>query len=142
MVTAYDFLDLSDLQINEFLCNWLHSAASVTHVRRLFSSIKLDDEIQTIIFEVKNPMDKEDDESDKEWIIEILAMGTGINWLRPKVLSMESIAQTYGTSEAKFYSESQHLKEKRSLLDGWIASQKKEVADHSATWNSYLMEAT
>lgn len=138
LVSMYDFLDLTDLQMNEFMCNWLHSAVSASHVRRLFSSIKLDDEIQTIEFEMKVPIDTKDDSSDLDYVILILAQGMAINWLSPKVASMETISQTYGTTEMKYYSESSHLKEIKSLLNDMKSAQKAELADHSATWNSYL----
>ena len=51
-VEAYDFLNLKENELNEFLCNWLHSASSQPYIRRLFSIYRLDDEIMTIDFEI------------------------------------------------------------------------------------------
>ena len=44
-IEAYDFIDLSEEELDEFLCNWLRSAATNPYVRKLFSTVIFDDEI-------------------------------------------------------------------------------------------------
>ena len=138
MAQMHDFLDLTDLQSNEFLCNWLHSAISNQRFQRLFSSFSLDDEIQTINFEFKYPSNSNDGSIDIESLIEILTKAMAIKWLTPKVLSLENIHQTYGSTELKYYSESSHLKELKDLLTMLENSYKEEITDRTSTLNSYL----
>ena len=71
-IEAYDFIELSEDMLNEFLCNWLHSASANPYVRRLFSSFVIDDEVQLITYEMKYSVDEL---SDEEFVIEILALG-------------------------------------------------------------------
>ena len=41
-IEAYDFIDLSEEMLNEFLCNWLHSAIAEPYVRKLFKTVALE----------------------------------------------------------------------------------------------------
>lgn len=72
---AYDIFDLTDAQLVGMKDEWIHSASSEPYVRRLFSSLALDDETQEIKFEMKYPID---DETDKDFIISVLAIGVMI----------------------------------------------------------------
>lgn len=132
---AYDFLDLTEMQLNEFLCNWLHAAVANPYVRRLFSEVKLDDEIQTMNYVMKYQVDAD---SDKEYIIEVLSLGVLINWISPKVKSMITVSQTYGTSELKFYSEANQLAQLQELEKNCIRQQRRVIADRGYIWNTYL----
>ena len=38
-IEVYDFIDLSEETLNEFLCNWLHSAVTNPCVRKLFKTV-------------------------------------------------------------------------------------------------------
>jgi hypothetical protein len=42
-VEAYDLLQLPKTQQSELLCNWLHSAVSYPYIRRLFSTLEMND---------------------------------------------------------------------------------------------------
>ena len=135
MVEAYDFIDLSDESVNEFLCNWLHSAVANSHVRKLFSSVGFHDETGELKFEMKYVVDED---SDKEFVLEILSLGIARNWLKKKVNSITNISQLVGSKDEKFYSQSQHLSELRALQADLRKQQRGMIADRGSAWNTYL----
>lgn len=134
-IEAYDFIELPEDELNDFLCNWLHSASANPYVRRLFNSFNLDDEILTISYEMKYSVDEF---SDEEFITEILTFGVVVAWLEPKINSINNIAQMFGSKEEKFYSQSQHLSELRNLVNDAKKQQRRMIADRGYAWNSYL----
>ena len=134
-IEAYDFIELSEDELNDFLCSWIHSASANPYVRRLFKSFSLDDEIQEIAYEMKYIID---DFSDEEFVIEVLSLGMVVAWLDPKVKSINNIAQMFGSKEEKYYSQSQHISELRSLVNDSKKQQRRMIADRGYAWNSYL----
>ena len=134
-IESYDFIELSEDTLNEFLCNWLHSATANPYVRRLFKSFSVDDEIQTITYEMKYSIDELTDE---EFVTEILTFGVAISWLEPKVNSITNISQMFGSKDERFFSQSQHLSELRGLLDDFRKRQRRMIADRGYAWNTYL----
>lgn len=134
-VQAYDFLDLSEYQINSFMYDWLKSSVSKPYIRRLFSSILIDAETQSLAYEMTYSVD---DSSDQDFIIEVLAIGMIIEWLEPKINSILNISQMFGSKEEKFYSQSAHLGELMSLRDTLCKKQRRMVTDRGYIWNSYL----
>lgn len=134
-IEAYDFLDLGTDELHDFLVAWLHTAVSKPYVRKLFSSITLNDEIMVMKYDMKYEVDEE---TDREFVIEILALGMGIQWLTPKINSTVNINQMFGSKEEKYYSQSSHLTELRSLRKDWVKEQRSMIRDRGYNWNSYL----
>ena len=134
-IEAYDFIELPEDELNDFLCNWIHSASANPYVRRLFKGFNLDDEILTISYEMKYSVDEF---SDEEFIIEVLTFGVVVAWLEPKINSINNIAQMFGSKEEKFYSQSQHLSELRNLVNDAKKQQRRMITDRGFAWNSYL----
>lgn len=134
-VDAYDFLDLSNDEIENFEKSWLRTAGSKPYVRRLFSTYNMDSDNETVSFEMSYAID---DDTDKDFVIEILALGMCVEWLNPKVNSLDNIFQVFGSKEEKFYSQSQHLKEIRALRDSWKNEQRKLIRDRGYMYNSYI----
>ena len=134
-IEAYDFIELPEDELNDFLCNWIHSASANPYVRRLFKGFNLDDEILTISYEMKYSVDEF---SDEEFITEILTFGVVVAWLEPKINSINNIAQMFGSKEEKFYSQSQHLSELRNLVNDAKKQQRRMITDRGFAWNSYL----
>ena len=134
-IEAYDFIELSEDDLNELLCDWIHSASANPYVRRLFKTFSLDDEIQEISYEMKYSVD---DFADAEFITEVLTLGVVVSWLEPKINSINNIAQFFGSKEEKFYSQSAHLSELRALVNDSKRKQRRMIADRGYAWNSYL----
>ena len=97
-IEAYDFIELSEEELNDFMCNWIHSASANPYVRRLFKSFALDDEVQEIQYEMKYSVDEF---SDTEFVTEIVTLGVLSAWLEPKINSINNIVQMFGSKEEK-----------------------------------------
>lgn len=134
-IEAYDFIELSEDDLNELLCDWIHSASANPYVRRLFKTFSLDDEIQEISYEIKYSVDEF---SDAEFVTEVLALGVVVAWLEPKINSINNVAQMFGSKEEKFYSQSAHLSELQNLLNSCKKQQRRMIADRGYAWNTYL----
>lgn len=134
-IEAYDFIDLPVNDLNDLLCDWIHSASANPYVRRLFNTFSLDDEIQEISYEMKYSVDEF---SDVEFVTEILALGVVVAWLEPKVNSINNVAQMFGSKDEKFYSQSQHLTELENLVNNSRKLQRRMIADRGYVWNTYL----
>lgn len=134
-VEEYDFLRMSVDDFNDFFTRWLHGAVSKPYVRKLFSSLTLDDEIMQLDYEMNYSID---DESDKDFILEVLALGAGIQWITPKINSSINIQQVYASKEEKYYSQAQHLSELRALKKDWVKEQRGMIRDRGYIWNTYL----
>ena len=134
-VEAYDFLELPEDSVYILLSEWLHSVISNPYVRRLFKTFNIYDEVQEIKYEMKYSVDED---SDKEFLKEILSLGMIVAWLEPKVNSINNIAQLFGSKEEKFFSQSQHLSELRALLNDSKKKQRRMIADRGYAWNTYL----
>lgn len=134
-VEAYDFMELSEDILNDLLCNWLHTACANQYVRKLFQTVNLDDALQEINYEMKYSVDEF---SDEEFIVEVIALGTAIAWLEPKINSMNNVAQFFGSKEEKFYSQSAHLSELKGLVEDMKKQQRRMIADRGYVWNTYV----
>lgn len=134
-VEDYDFLKMSMDDFYDYFTRWLHSAVSKPYVRRLFSSLALDDEIMELDYEMEYSIDED---SDEEFVLEILSLGIGIQWITPKINSTLNTQQVYASKEEKYYSQAQHLAELMSLKKEWVKEQRGMIRDRGYTWNSYL----
>ena len=134
-VEAYDFLELDDSEIGDMLIRYLKSSFTNPFVRQLFSTLEVDEDSESFDFEMSYVID---DSSDKEFVVEVMALGLCIKWLTPKVNSLIGMNQTYGSKEEKFFSEASHKAEMRNLLNLWKKEQLKLIRDRGYVWNEYL----
>lgn len=138
-VEAYDFLNLTSEQTSDLLQAWLHGACGKPFVRRLFSSIDYDDDVNSLIYEMDYAIDEV---SDNDFVIEIISLGVAIEWLEPKVNSIMNTAQMFTGSESKFYSQANHLVELRNTLNYFKKTQRQLIVDRGFAWNGYLSGGT
>lgn len=89
-------LSLEDLDLLEIYTERLHNVISNPRVRRLFSSLVLDDEIQQMDFELNNSVDEY---SDMDFVAGILVLGMTIEWLQPQVDSIMHTSVMIGGDE-------------------------------------------
>lgn len=134
-ITDYEFLGLKEDVIYGMMNNWMRSAFAKPYVRRLFSTLTLDDEILEFDFVLKNPID---DESDEEFVIEIISNGMVIEWLEPKVKSTLNISQMFAGKEQKFYAQANHLSELKDMLETEKTNLRKMIRDRGYANNSYI----
>ena len=91
-------LSLDENDLLEIYTERLHSVVGKPRIRRLFSSLSLDDEIQEMTFTLNNSVDEE---SDKDFVLEILSLGMAIEWLQPQVDSVIHTSVMIGGKEEK-----------------------------------------
>lgn len=128
--------DIDEDDLYEVWGEYLHKAVSKTYIRRLFSSISVDDDDETVDFELKK---KTDDSQDEDFVKDILAKAMVVEWLQPQVKSKLNTMQLItGKHDQTFYSQSAHISELRALLDDTKTEVRQEIRDRGFVYNSYL----
>ena len=129
-------LSLDESDLLEIYTERLHSVVGKPRVRRLFSSLSLDDEIQEMTFTLNNSVDEE---SDKDFVLEILSLGMAIEWLQPQVDSIiHTSVMIGGKEEKKLLDNHKNMIER---LDSMKKEQNKMIRDYGYMYNSYIKES-
>ena len=129
-------LSLDESDLLDIYTERLHSVVGKPRVRRLFSSISLDDEIQEMTFTLNNSVDEE---SDKDFVLEILSLGMAIEWLQPQVDSViHTSVMIGGKEEKKLLDNHKNMIER---LDSMKKEQNKMIRDFGYMYNSYIKES-
>ena len=128
-------LSLDENDLLEIYTERLHSVVGKPRVRRLFSSISLDDEIQEMTFTLNNSVDEE---SYKDFVLEILSLGMAIEWLQPQVDSVIHTSVMIGGKEEKKLLDNH--KNMIDRLDSMKKEQNKMIRDYGYMYNSYIKE--
>ena len=129
-------LSLDDSDLLEIYTERLLSVVGKPRVRRLFSSLSLDDEIQEMTFTLNNSVDEE---SDKDFVLEILSLGMAIEWLQPQVDSIIHTSVMIGGKEEKKLLDNH--KNMIDRLDSMKKEQNKMIRDYGYMYNSYIKES-
>ena len=129
-------LSLDESDLLDIYTERLHSVVGKPRVRRLFSSLSLDDEIQEMTFTLNNSVDEE---SDKDFVLEILSLGMAIEWLQPQVDSVIHTSVMIGGKEEKKLLDNH--KNMIDRLDSMKKEQNKMIRDYGYMYNSYIKES-
>lgn len=130
--------DPKELQLNtddllSIYTERLHSVVGKPRVRRLFSTLSLDDEIQEMTFTLNNSVDED---SDTDFVLEILSLGMAIEWLQPQVDSVIHTSVMIGGKEEK--SLLNNHKNMITRLDSMKKEQNKMIRDYGYMYNLYI----
>lgn len=136
-ITDYSFLEHSDDYIEQEMVLWLHSASALPRVVAKFDSLDLDDEIAVLSFDLKMPTNEN---SDKDFVREVLSRGMVIAWLEPQIKNVLLTKQMFGGKEEKFFAQSNHLKELQSVMTITKTELSKLLRDYGYLNNSYIKE--
>lgn len=82
----------------ETMKEWLHEIVAIPYVRKIFSEITLNDELEQLTFKLINSIDES---SDNDFIIKLFTDGFVICWLRQKVDSLLNVAVVIGGKDEK-----------------------------------------
>ena len=134
-ITDYNIASMNMQEAYDMMVEWLKKTYSSPYIRRLFSSSKMDDEVQIFTFEMEY---SKDEEMDKDFVIEVFSKGMDIEWLQPQVKSKLLTAQFFGGKEQKFYAQANQLDQLRGLLEDTTLEQRKMIRDRGYIYNSYL----
>lgn len=138
---AYDFVygEMDTETVEKFLCSYIHSSVAYPMIRKLFTTVTMDDDAETITFNMQYSID---DTSDAEFVTQILADEMVIQWIKPKVTSLNTIVQHFSTSQSKFYSQSQHLQQLVALYTTLNDQVRQLISDRGGQNNTYLNGAS
>ena len=82
----------------ETMKEWIHEIVAFPWVRKIFSSITLDDVLEELTFELVNSVDEQ---SDNDFIIKLFTDGFVICWMRPKIDTAINLATVIGGKDEK-----------------------------------------
>lgn len=126
-------LSLSESDLLELYTERLHKVIGDVRVRRLFSSLVLDDDEQSIDYVLNYSVDSD---ADDDFVINVLSIGMAIAWLEPQVNSVLFTSPFVGTDKEK------SILNGHSNMINYLDTLKKEqyalIRDHGATYNSYI----
>lgn len=126
-------LSLDENDLLEIYTERLHNVIGKPRVRRLFSSIALDDEIQQINFTLNNSVDEA---SDIDFVTDLLILGMTIEWLQPQVDSILHTSVMIGGKEEKKLLDNH--KNMIDRLDSMKTELNKTIRDYGYMYNSYI----
>ena len=126
-VKDYEISGLEESLVKEMLKGYLKSTLSKPMVRRLFSTITMDEDIEEIEYELRNSLDED---SDKDFVEEVLATGMVVGWLDPRYHSTLLTSQFFSNSEQKFYAQSTQMNELKSMYQKAQTDLRKLIRDY------------
>lgn len=126
-------LSLDENDLLEIYTERLNNVISNPRVRRLFSSLTLDDEIQQLDFTLNNSVDET---ADMNFVVGILVLGMTIEWLQPQVDSiMHTSVMIGGKEEKKLLDNNKNMIDR---LDSMKTELNKRIRDYGYMYNSYI----
>lgn len=126
-------LSLNENDLLEIYKERLHNVIGKPRVRRLFSSIVLDDLGENIHFTLN---DSVDEASDIDFVTDLLILGMAIEWLQPQVDSILHTSVMIGGKEEKKLLDNHNNMIKR--LDSMKTELNKTIRDYGYMYNSYI----
>lgn len=126
-------LALNSNDFYEIYTERLHNVLGDARIRRLFSSIVLDDEFQEVSFNLVNTIDES---SDIEYVCKLFILGITIEWLSPRVDSLNYTIMMVGGKEEKMLNNPYRLLQTR--LENVQKELSKTIRDHGYLYNSYI----
>lgn len=82
----------------ETMKEWMHEIVAFPYVRKIFSSIILDDVLEELTFELVNSVDEQ---SDNDFVVKLFTDGFVICWMRPKIDTAINLATVIGGKDEK-----------------------------------------
>ena len=134
-ITDYKLASLEEADANSLMTEYLHKAISAPYVNRIFSSIAMDDDSQTIEYSMAHSTNESNDEG---FMTVAISKWMTYEWIHNQVNNVVNTAQFFGGSEQKYYSQQQHLTALRELQDSLYKEARNFVMDRGYITNSYL----
>jgi hypothetical protein len=135
-ITDYNLASLEENDANDLMKEYLHKALGASYLRKVFSSIVLDDESNTISYVMAQPTD---DESDSEFVTNAVAKWMIYEWVANQVNNTTLTHQIiFSSKEKSFYSQQAQLATNMSLKDRLYNEARNYVMDRGFIHNSYL----
>lgn len=126
-------LFLDKKYLDELYIERLHNVIGKPRVRKLFKSVYLDDKLEQMEFVLNNSVDND---SDKDFVCDVLTLGMTIQWLQPQVDSIKHTSVIIGGKEEKKILDNH--KNMIERLDSMKKEQNRMIRDYGYLYNSYL----
>lgn len=124
-ITDYDIVELSEIDLEDMLLDYLHS--SIAKFRKITSDLSLrDDTFRTFSVDL---LDVE---------IEILACLMVVEWITPQLNSTQYTKQFFGGKDEKFFSQKNQIDGLRDMKKDMQLEAKKLRRDYVASNSNYL----
>ena len=134
--TDPSFFKLSKEDAYDKMCGWLHILAGTPDIRKCFSTLTLDDELNELIFELVKSIDES---SDEDFVKEVFAQGMVICWMRPQIEKNINLAAVIGGKEEKAMLN--NYKTNITRLETLEKNLKKFIRDYGYFNNDYIGES-
>lgn len=131
-----DFFSQDRDRAYQMLSGYLHAAVAGSYVRSLFTELELNDDILRITYELKRPSEHESE--DKEFIIELFALGIVLQWIAPHVDNTRNIESFFGGHDQKWYSQSAQILQQRGLREDAELKFRRMITERGYINNAYV----
>ena len=137
-VTAYDVASMVEYNARTLISGWMHSVRAIPKVRKIFASIELNDETQTLKYELKQQFDVNDEATNNDYVSDVFGLGVAWRWASQKYKSVLITNQVYGGKEEKFYSQANHATALNEMQKECKNDLYSLISQHVVVNNSYL----
>ena len=135
-IRDYEFAHLDEPNMTGQMRSWLHKSLSKPYIKRIFETYTNDKEIAEIEYTLKTPVD---DESDKDFVEELLGKQMVVEWLEPKLKTTTLLNQmVFNSKESKWYNQKDHMAEVRSVKNETYNDVRAMLRDRGYIYNEYL----
>lgn len=129
-------LSLDEEDLIEIYTERLHSVVGNVRIRKMFSTLILNDETEEITWVLNNTITGSNSDIEEEYVIELLTLAMTIEWLRPKVEDITYIGMAIGGKEEKSLNNAHKFNiERLQELENQLS---KMIRDHGYLYNDYL----
>ena len=125
-IKDYEIVGLEEKIVKEMMNGYIRSTLAKPMVRRVFQYISIDEDFGEVEFELRDPWDED---SDSDFVGEMLALGMVCEWVSPRYHSTLLTSQFFSNSEQKYYSQANQLTEMKSMYEKAQSDLKKLIRD-------------
>lgn len=133
LIVDRDFFKLDKEVAREYMHQWLHNAIATPYIRELFSSVSLDDYLEELTFEVKNPSETYDTDN---FVIDVLSKFMKISWNQYNIDTAINRAKVIGGKDEKMLIDP--YKNNMDRLDVLEKQLRKTIMDYNSNNNDYV----
>ncbi len=136
-ITDYKLASLGEEDAKTLMQEYLHKSLYEPYIRRLFSSLSIDDDNQLITYTMK--WEGIDPSSDEGFVVSAVSKWMVYEWLHNQVKTTTLTEQMiFSSKEKSYYSQANHLSELRALQDDAYKEARNFIMDRGYISNSYL----
>ena len=112
---------------------WLHNAIATPYIKELFSNVSLDDHLEELTFELKNPSETYDTDN---FVIDVLSKFMKISWNQYNIDTAINRAKVIGGKDEKMLIDP--YKNNMDRLDVLEKQLRKTIKDYNSNNNDYV----